>query len=241
MHEIFIYDVIGSSFWFGGVSAEDVGKELSDHDGEDIIIRINSPGGDVFEGMAIYNALQKHSGKVTVHVDGLAASAASLIAMGGDEVMMGAGTFIMIHQASTCVCGNADEMERRAGTLRKIDSQLIGIYQEKTGIDTETLTQMLKDETWLTADEAVEKGFADVKLKREDKETTNQAMAGAQILSFYRNVPDAVTVSCKRVKNSKSEQPKKAEQEPEPKDVPAEGSKPDFTIIRRKLDLLSVS
>lgn len=233
MHEIFIYDVIGSSFWFGGVSAEDVAKELNDHDGEDILIRINSPGGDVFEGMAIYNALQKHTGKVTIHVDGLAASAASLIAMGGDEVMMGAGTFIMIHQASTCFCGNADEMERRAGTLRKIDNQLISIYEQKTGIENELLTQMLKDETWLTADEAVEQGFADGKLKKEEKETPAKAMSGVQMLSFYRNVPDSVAVAFKTVK---TQQP-----EPEPKDLPENGSKPDFTMTRRKLDLLDVS
>lgn len=159
--EIWLYDEIGEG-WFGGVSAKRFGEDLKALGRvEHITLRLNSPGGDVFDGLAIYNILKQHRARVTVQVDGLAASIASLIAMAGDEIRMAANSFMMIHKAWGMAIGNADDMQAMADTLGKVDGSLLDTYARRTSLATEELEAMLAAETWMTAAEAVEKGFAD--------------------------------------------------------------------------------
>lgn len=163
MNEIFIYDDIGPE-WLGLVGSKSVMGELSKFKGKPITVRINSPGGDVVEAQAIYNALRRHSdsgGEVTIEVDALAASAASFIAMAGDKVRMAENAMMMIHKAWSIAIGNADEMRASAGVLDKFDGVLAATYAAKSGIDVRDITELLAAETWLTAEEAIEKGLAD--------------------------------------------------------------------------------
>lgn len=127
----------------------------------DVLIRLNSPGGDVFEGISICNYLKSIDNNVTIEITGVAASAASIIAMGADKVIMDKGTSMMIHEASTFAWGNKAEIQKVLNALSTIDKSLIAIYQDKTGLDIDTLNGFLTSETWFTAEEAVENGFAD--------------------------------------------------------------------------------
>ncbi|ENH96718.1 hypothetical protein J416_09479 [Gracilibacillus halophilus YIM-C55.5] len=148
------------------INAEDIAKTLDDVE-MDILIRINSGGGDAFEGIEIYNYLKRHSSHITVEVTALAASAASIIAMGGDEVIMDTGSSMMIHQASTIAWGDKNELNKAVNALETIDGSLVDIYAERTGLPKDELDDLLVKETWFTADEAVEKGFANRKSSKQ--------------------------------------------------------------------------
>lgn len=156
-----LYGPIDSWGGYWGISAKDVGGVLDalPESVATIILRINSPGGHVFEGISIMNLLGAHRAKVIAVVDGLAASAASVIAVGADETVMSPGTQMMIHCASTIVWGNAAEMRKEAAVLEGIDRSLAEIYAAKAG-DRDWAT-LLGEETWLTASDAVEEGLAD--------------------------------------------------------------------------------
>lgn len=162
--EILILDDIGRD-WFtgGGVTAKSVEDQLRAAAGQDVVVLMNSPGGDLFEGIAIYNLLRMHKGKVTVRILGMAASAASVIAMAGDVVEMGAGSFIMIHNAWVCACGNRNDFRSIADYLEPFDAALRDVYAARTGLPDAELDEMLSSETWLSASEAIKKGFADAK------------------------------------------------------------------------------
>ena len=162
-----IYKRIGNSFFEEGITAEDINEQLEAADGQDIVVNINSGGGSFFEGLAIYSLLSKYDGDVTVRVIGLAASAASIIAMAGDTVEMGEGTFMMIHNAWVMAIGNQFELVDIAQDLKKFDKSASKIYKAKTGLDIEEINEMMKEETWLEADEAIESGFADKLMKDE--------------------------------------------------------------------------
>lgn len=155
--EISIYDEIG----FLGVTAKDFITDLKAISAKDITLFINSPGGSVFDGLAIYNAIRQHPANVTVKVMGVAASAASFIAMAGDKIVMPENAFLMVHNPMGGVFGNAQEMRDWADTLDKIAASLIGIYVSRTGKSEDEIKSLLDAETWLTASEAVEMGFAD--------------------------------------------------------------------------------
>jgi ATP-dependent Clp protease protease subunit len=163
--EVFLYDAIVSTEaeaeWFGGVAPESFVKALRAIDAKTINLRINSPGGSVFAARAIEQALRDHPAKVIAHIDGLAASAATFIAMAADEVVMGKGALFMIHKAWTGMYGNADDMRAEADLLDKIDGTLAGTYAERTGKTADEVAAWMAAETWFTADEAVEAGFAD--------------------------------------------------------------------------------
>ena len=137
-------------------------------------MKINSPGGDLFAGNAIYNTLKNHAAPVTVYIDGVAASSASIIAMAGDTVIMPRNAMMMIHEPYVGVEGNASTLEETAAALRKITAAFGTAYQEKSGLDQETVAKMMAAETWLTPDEAVEKGFADEIDNRSAVTTTAQ-------------------------------------------------------------------
>ena len=155
--QISIYDVVGSY----GVQAKDLVAQIKASKAKEMDVHINSPGGGVFDGHAIYNALKNHPAVVTTHVDGLAASIASVIAMAGDMVHMPANALMMIHNPSNYVGGEADDLRKGADLLDKVKGTIIAAYQQKTGLDEDTLGQMMDDETWMTAGEAFELGFAD--------------------------------------------------------------------------------
>lgn len=165
------------------INAKDIKGVLDDVD-TDIHIKINSGGGDVFEGIEIYNYLKNHDSHITVEVTALAASAASIIAMAGDKVVMDTGASMMIHEASTIAFGNKAEITKALNALETIDGSLSDIYSERTGISTAELDDLLTSETWLTADEAVSQGFADKKLakqkpepKTDDKQSSEKVAA----------------------------------------------------------------
>jgi len=159
--EILIYEDIGEGWFTSGVTAQGFMQDLKAlGDIKTLDIRINSNGGSVFDGVAIYNALKRHTAYKNVYVDGIAASIASIIAMAGDSVTMGEGTFMMIHKASGLSVGNAADMRATADILEGIDQQLVDIYATRTGLDADDISAMMDAETWMNADDAIAKGFA---------------------------------------------------------------------------------
>ena len=154
---IHLYDEVGA---FGAGSKEFL-ADLGRLDGQHIHLRINSPGGSVVEGTAIYNALRRHKGGVTVHIDALAASMASVIAMSGSPVYIADNALLMIHNPWTVSAGDSDQLRKEAALLDKLKSTLVNAYTRKTGIDQEQIAEMMNAETWLDAVEAVALGFAD--------------------------------------------------------------------------------
>lgn len=164
MSEIWIYDDIGPDYW-GLVSAKRVVNELQAiGKGKPVTVRINSPGGDVVEGQAIYNALRRHSeegGAVTIEVDSLAASMASYIAMAGDTIRIAENAMFMIHLPWTVALGNADQLRQTADVLDKFGESAANVYSKRSGQDVAKIVEMLKAETWITAQEAIDLGLAD--------------------------------------------------------------------------------
>jgi ATP-dependent protease ClpP protease subunit len=158
---ITIFDVIGKDIFGDGFTAKRMGAALRAIGRKDVTVLVNSPGGDVFEAMTIYNLLRDHAAKVTVKVMGMAASAASIIAMAGDEIRMGSGTFMMIHNAWGVVIGNRHEMREAADLFDGFDAALVDIYESRTGLSREDLGDMMDKETYLNATDAVSRGFAD--------------------------------------------------------------------------------
>lgn len=157
--EVLIYDEIDS--WFG-VSAEQLARDISALDPQRALtVRINSPGGNVYDGVAILNALRGHPGTVTVVVDGLAASAASVIAMGGDEIVINRNSEMMLHNGSALVVGGSEDMRKMADRLEQVNANLASIYAERCGGTPEEWRAIMAAETWYSAEEAVAAGLAD--------------------------------------------------------------------------------
>jgi len=161
--DIFIYGDIGESFWNEDtVTAKKFAMDLKAIGNVSMLnIFINSGGGNVFDAQAIYSMLKRHNANKTVYIDGLAASAASVIAMAGDKIMMPKNAMMMIHCASACVCGNSMEIHKMGDTLTQVDISICEVYEAKTMKKKEEMMSMLEAETWMTAKEAVEMGFAD--------------------------------------------------------------------------------
>jgi len=198
-----IYDEIG--FW--GVQAKDFVNELRAVKSKVLNVEINSPGGDVFAGLAIYNALKSSGKEIVVKVMGVAASAASLIAMAGDRIVMPKNTFLMIHNPWSFAMGNADELRETADTLDKIGTSLLSTYAAKTGLEESKLAEMLAKDTWLSADEALEMGFA--------TEVVDEVKANAKFDMARADLPEAV-----RAVFAMAAAAPKAEVEPQPEPQP---------------------
>jgi ATP-dependent protease ClpP protease subunit len=189
--ELVLYGPVGLyDFWddtgFNSASVLEALEELSG----DLVVRLNSGGGIAMEGSAIYNALKRHDGKVTVKIDGIAASAASVIAMAGDEIEMPHGTLMMIHEPSGITLGPADEHRRTANVLDTMASVFAQLYADRTGLAEEEIRDMMKAETWLSPDAALAKGFA-------TSATEAEAPAAADITFDYRTylrAPDGLGV-----------------------------------------------
>ena len=153
--EIWIYEYIGEDFWTGGgVTAKKFQKELSEIKASQIDLHINSPGGEVFDGITIYNLLKQHPAKITSFIDGLAASIASVIALAGDKVIMAANALYMVHNPTGMAIGSANDMRSLADVLDKIAGTMITTYSSKTGKPEPDIKAMLEAETWMTAEEA---------------------------------------------------------------------------------------
>lgn len=181
--EILIYDIVGWPF----IEADTFVRDLSTISAKTITVRINSPGGDVFDGTAIFNALKNHPARIVTRVEGLAASIASIIALAGDEVQAHANTMFMIHNSWAVGIGDQHALRETADILAKIDSNILDVYYAKTGHGKKELKQMMNDETWFTAKEAEERGFVDTIIE-------TQASAQARFdLSMFANVPEDMT------------------------------------------------
>lgn len=188
--DIYIYDQIGD-YWGDSYSAKDLLEDIKAESFNKINLYINSPGGDVFDGVAIYNILQRVKSdkniKVDVHIDGMAASIASIIAMVGDKIYMPANSMIMIHNPWTYTAGNAIELRKTAEELDKICDSMKAIYLKRFNQTDEKLTELLDSETWLTADEALEYGLCDEVLE----EVKMVAKFDDKAFRNYKHVPNA--------------------------------------------------
>lgn len=183
-----IYSDIGDGGWFDeGFTNKDVEKVLDEANGKPLDIYINSYGGEVFEGFAIYNILKRYTGKKTVYVDGIAASIASVIAMAGDKIVMNEASMMMIHNASSFAYGTYKEMEQVADALKKINDVIRDVYMNKVNITKDKLEELMDNESHLTAEECVKYGFADEMIKSEEPEKEPMDKARSQFLNELDN------------------------------------------------------
>jgi ATP-dependent Clp protease, protease subunit len=176
-----LFDEIGAY----GVSAKDFRAQLNDVTGN-IVLRINSPGGDVFDGLAIFNSLVAHDGFVRIEITGVAASAASIIAMAGDEIAIAENAFLMIHNAWGVTIGNQDDHDEASDLLGQIDNSLANTYAKRTGLDIRAIARMMADETWFGSTDAKANGFA--------TEIIQPRAVNAKFdVSSYSNAPSQLT------------------------------------------------
>jgi ATP-dependent protease ClpP protease subunit len=176
---ISIYEAIGVDPWTGGgVTASRVAGALRSMGAGPVTVNINSPGGDMFEGLAIYNLLREHKGEVTVKVLGLAASAASVIAMAGDTIQIARAGFLMIHNAWVVAVGNRNDLREYADTLEPFDRAMAGIYAARTSMDEKAVGKLMDAESWIPGADAIEHGFAD-ELLPSDQVTQKDSKAKA--------------------------------------------------------------
>lgn len=168
---LFLNGEISDETWYGDEVTPQLFKDELNADSGDITVWINSPGGDVFAAAQIYNMLRDYKGHVTVKIDGLAASAASVIAVAGDTVLVSPVAMMMIHNPATVAMGNTKDMEAAIAMLNEVKESILNAYVDKTGLSRNKLSKMMDDETWFNAKKAVELGFADKVLfdKEEEK------------------------------------------------------------------------
>lgn len=185
--EIYVYGIIGVD-WFGdGVTAKSFADDLKALGAvKTIDLRINSDGGDVFAAKAMYTLLVEHKAKVIVHIDGLAASAASFLAMAGDEIEIGEAAFVMIHNCWTWAAGDARDMRRTADLLDSVNATVRDVYVARTKNSAADIGKWMDEETWMNGKDAVAKGFA-------DRAVANlQVAASVRDTGRFRNLPEAL-------------------------------------------------
>jgi len=185
--EVFLYDVIG--IW--GIEAETFAREIAALNVELLRVRINSPGGDVFDGVAIHNAIARHPARTESWIDGLAASAASYIALAADEVIMVENALLMIHDPWSIAIGSASVMRKEADILDTVAEVILGIYAKQTGLSREALLGLMADETWFNAEKALEEGFVDRIAEAKEVAAPEEETTAAQFtLNMFKNTPD---------------------------------------------------
>lgn len=192
--DIYIYDEIS---WLG-VDAQQFVKDLNQITAATINLHLHSPGGNLFDGIAIYNALKQHKSSVDVYIEGLAASSASIIALAGDKIYMAKNAFYMIHNPFICCCGNSDELRKMADTLDKFTGTMIQTYVTASGQSEKQIKDWLDAETWMTADEAKANGFIHEIIEEIEAKASYD-------LSVYDNVPQSLLESF--AANSKQQEP----------------------------------
>ncbi len=194
-NELLLYGAIGS--YYDELDAKKTVEQIKAMTG-DITVRVNSPGGDVFDGIAIMNTLKDHGkekGKVTVIIEALAASIASVIAVGAaDELIMQEGSYLMVHNPWTIAIGDAAEFEHTAGVLRQLAGTIAGIYARKTGKEKDEMQALMDAETWIDSAQALEFGFAD---KAEGEEPASVENFD---LSMFNKVPEPLRIAAKGIK-----------------------------------------
>jgi ATP-dependent protease ClpP protease subunit len=181
---VYIYDTIGDSWWDDSTSASEFIKQLSNIKTPRIELHLNSPGGDIFDGVAIYNALKAHPAQVTVIVDALAASAASFIAQAGDEIVMTKAATMMIHDGSAMAWGPASVMRETADLLDKLSNTVAEIYSDRAGQNIEFWRNLMIEETWYNSHEAVDAGLAD-RIGEDTKKEDDEAAQNKWDLSIF--------------------------------------------------------
>ncbi|MBB4837289.1 ATP-dependent Clp endopeptidase proteolytic subunit ClpP [Sphingomonas kyeonggiensis] len=208
MTEILIYGIVGDSW--DGLDAATLVPLITEGD-DDLDIRINSPGGYVMEGLAIYNAMIRAAAsgrKVTTHIDGLAASMASVIAMAGSEVIMADNALVMIHNPWDCACGDANELRRAADQLDRLRDQIVGIYAKRTGLAADELVAMMDEETWFSAADALDKKFI-------TSVSEGLTVAASNVKPFgFRKAPDSPLITAMAMGTKRAPAPA-----PKPKDT----------------------
>lgn len=183
--EIYIYEEIGEG-WFGGISANSFVDALKNVGSVDVLdIYINSPGGNVFDGIAIYNQLKRFQAKKVVHIDALAASIASVLMLAGDEIRIAKNAQVMIHDPWGMCVGTAEEMRQSANALEQVKDTIVQTYVSRTKQDEEQIKKWMSDETWMTAMVAKERGFVDA-IEEEEADIEDMAF---NLLKSFKNVP----------------------------------------------------
>lgn len=181
-----IFEPIGQDFWTGdGITAKRVAGILRNIGDKDVTVKINSPGGDVFEGIAIYNLLKEHKGSVTVQVLGLAASAASIIAMAGNDIQIARSGFLMIHNAWFVVAGDRNELRDFAEFLEPFDKAIAEVYAARNGADVKEIMKAMDSETWMNGSEAINQGYADSLLESDEADPVDDKSAKASAKLDY--------------------------------------------------------
>lgn len=209
-----VYDWLGYDY----ASPRQVESVLNDADG-DVEVDIASGGGSVFAASEIYTMLKAYSGKVVVNIQGLAASAASVIAMAGDEVNMSPTSQMMIHKASTISIGNADDLDHDSKMLDVTDQSIVNAYENKTGLKRDDILQMMAKETWMTAQDAVDKGFADnvaVDTSAQQPQLINAVGVPTLSNSAVSKIKNLLAKSCSDKPEKQVETPADKEEKPTP-------------------------
>lgn len=165
---LFLNGVIAENSWFDDEITPQIFKDELENGSGDVTVWINSPGGDCVAAAQIYNMLKAYKGKITIKIDGLAASAASVIAMAGDEILMSPVSLLMIHNPLTMVCGDHNEMSKAIDMLNEVKESIINAYEAKTGLSRAKLSHLMDSETYMNANKAIELGFADSIISDEE-------------------------------------------------------------------------
>jgi ATP-dependent Clp protease protease subunit len=215
---LFLNGAIASESWFDDDVTPAIFKDELNSGKGNITVWINSPGGDCFAAAQIYNMLRDYKGHVTVKIDSLAASAASVIAMAGDDVLISPTGMLMIHNPSTVAMGDHGDLEKAIDMLNEVKNSIINAYQAKTGLSRNKLSKLMEDETWMDANKAVEYGFADDVIQRSDP-------AG---ITIGKEDPDKED-DPDEDKPDEEEPDKQEEEEPDKKRKPDDPEKEDHT------------
>jgi ATP-dependent Clp protease protease subunit len=233
--ELILEGPIASESWWGDeVTPQEFREELKNHTGDKLTVVLNSGGGDVFAGLSIYNALRELDAEVTIRVDGLAASIASIIAMAGDKVIMSPGSLMMIHRPSVFAAGNVDDLDKAKDLLLKIEESITPIYTQKTGLSVEKIADMLENETWMSAEEAVELGFADEVIKTEKaslKATIQNALNGNFAYSMQATKQSLASFAEKVIEKEANDVAKSSEDEKPVDSKPTDEAKTETTEV----------
>lgn len=197
---LFLNGSIAEDSWFDDDVTPQLFKDELNAGSGDVTVWINSPGGDCVAAAQIYNMLMDYKGNVTVKIDGIAASAASVIAMAGNKVLMSPVSMLMIHNPMTISYGNTDEMKKAIAMLDSVKDSIINAYEIKTGLSRAKLSHLMDAETWMDANKAVELGFADDVMKRtdipEDVEVPNVSMLYSKT-AVTNSLKDKIAAKCK--------------------------------------------
>lgn len=182
--DVYIYGDIGG--WWDGIQPDEIAKEIAELDVATLNVHVNSPGGIVFDGIAIYNAFASHSANVVMHIEGIAASIASVIVMAGDEIRIGESANMMIHKPWSFMIGDADDMRAEAEILDSLEQSIVDIYTARTENDEDQVKNWLKAETWFRGQQAVDNSFADSMVPNKKKE---KKAAKSKLLDLFQHTP----------------------------------------------------